>query len=489
MYQRFYELQRPPFSLVPDPEFLYLGGRHGMAFSLLEYGLVNESGFIVLTGEPGTGKTTLLNRLVESLQGQGTIGVLNQTPKGMRRLLPWVLAAFGQDAQGTGDVALFLELARFLARERAARRRVLLVVDEAQNIGAEGLEELRLLSNLHDGRRSCLQIILAGQPGLRSMLQGPGMVQLAQRIGVEHALDALFEEELRGYVEHRIRIAGGRRRLFSTLACRTVYTLAGGTPRLINQLCDRALVHAYAEQAPVVTGQLMLAAAKERDRYGIFPFHAPPASVMLSPDELEEEQGELAGGEAVPVAVPAPAYSAVPSVPEAVLDPERIYREIMALKPLGEFEGALALCERLENDPDFGVRALAQKGLCLRALGRYEEAIGVFRDALSRLPTHTQEAVSLRYVYARTLEIVGCHDDAIEEYCAIKRARKHYRDVEARLDRLIAPAARGNRLVGLARAWPAACVRRFGSWGRHVLGRTSRAKSPPASSWLRALRF
>jgi general secretion pathway protein A len=194
----------------------------------------------------------------------------------MSGLMPWVAASFGLPTSDKGQVDIFHEFARFLEHEQSAGRRVLLVLDEAQNVGAAMLEELRLLSNLNDGRRRSLQILLSGQLGLRDLLKGPGMVQFAQRVGVEYTLAALSEDETITYIAHRLEVAGRRTPLFTTLAGRGVFRLIGGTPRLINQLCDHALVYGYAEQAESITARVVLNAAAARAKVGILPAGSGP---------------------------------------------------------------------------------------------------------------------------------------------------------------------------------------------------------------------
>src|SRR5262245_30688900 len=272
MYETYYQLKAKPFTLLPDPEFLFLGTKHKMALSLLEYGLMNGSAFIVITGEPGTGKTTLLNRLLDQSSNQWTIGMMANTHGGFAGLMPWIAACFGLETKGKSEVELFHEFAQFLERERAAGRRVLLMLDEAQNIGSAMLEELRLLSNLNDGRRRSLQILLSGQPPLRELLKGPGMEQFAQRIEVEYALEPLAAEEAIAYIGHRVRVAGGRGPLFSSLACREVFALAGGVPRLMNQICEHALVYGYATDVEMITAHVVLDVARVWDRNGFLPF-------------------------------------------------------------------------------------------------------------------------------------------------------------------------------------------------------------------------
>lgn len=293
MYETYYQLKTKPFTLLPDPDFLYLGAKHKMALSLLEYGLANSSSFIILTGNPGTGKTTLLNRLLDQSGHPWVIGVLSSIHSGMGELMPWIAASFGLPTNGKNDVDVYHEFARFLEHQHSIGRRVLLVLDEAQNAGSDVLEELRLLSNLNDGRRRSLQILLSGQPGLQDLLKGPGMVQFAQRIGVEYVLENLAEDETVAYIDHRLQVAGRHVRLFTELAGRVVFRVTGGIPRLINQLCDHALVYGYAEQVGTITGHIVRAAATARVKHGVFPFVVSPDDISLSEQELVAERLEL----------------------------------------------------------------------------------------------------------------------------------------------------------------------------------------------------
>lgn len=457
MYETYYQLKAKPFTLLPDPEFLFLGTRHKMALSLLEYGLVNGSAFIVITGEPGTGKTTLLNRLLDQSRRQWTIGMLENTHGGLGGLMPWITASFGLETKGKNEVELFHEFARFLEGEQTAGRRVLLVLDEAQNVGSAMLEELRLLSNLNDGRRRSLQILLSGQPALRDLLKGPGMEQFAQRIAVEYALEPLAEEEAVAYIGHRVRVAGGRRPLFSTLACRKIFALAGGVPRLMNQLCDHALVYGYAAQADVITARVALDAARARDQNGFLPFRRDPASIEPGQNESDEETTEVSTSP--PVATDQDASSKTTTDGREADDPAVSYRKALALKQAGEFSRAIALLDRVVADDVWGVKALGQIGLCLKAVGRYEEALSAYRAALDRPSGSEQDLVSLRYVYARTLESMGRSKEAVECYRTIGRDGRDYRDVAVRIDQLQPSAAVNAEVLAAPQTWLQSLVR------------------------------
>jgi type II secretory pathway predicted ATPase ExeA len=430
MYETYYQLKTKPFTLLPDPEFLYLGAKHKMALSLLEYGLANGSALIVIAGDPGTGKTTLLNRLLDETRHPWTVGVLSNTHVGIGGLLPWIAASFDLSIAGKSDVEAFHEFTKFLEREWTAGRRVLLVVDEAQNIGATMLEELRLLSNLNDGRRRSLQILLSGQLGLWDLLKGPGMVQFAQRIGVEYTLDALSEEETLGYMTHRLEVAGRCTPLFTTLAGRSVFRLTGGTPRLINQLCDYALVYGFAKQAEIITVPHVLETAVARDRHGVFPFKVSPGSVEWSPGEFEEERVEVETFQTRNVGNPEMDRSEHPAETQ---DPVAIYKQAVTLRETGDHERALALLDLLAEQEPWVGKALAQKGLCLKDIGRGEEAISMFQHAIDRPSVTGEDRAALQYMLGRTFEEAGRIAEAVATYRLLQQSGRSYRDVEERL--------------------------------------------------------
>ena len=450
MYEPYYQLKTKPFTLLPDPEFLYLGAKHKMALSLLEYGLTNGSALIVIAGDPGTGKTTLLNRLLDETRHPWTVGVLSNTHVGIGGLLPWIAASFDLSIAGKSDVDAFHEFAKFLERERTAGRRVLLMVDEAQNIGATMLEELRLLSNLNDGRRRSLQILLSGQLGLRDLLKGPGMVQFAQRIGVEYTLDALSEGETLGYMAHRLEVAGRSRPLFTNLAGRSVFRLTGGTPRLINQLCDHALVYGFAAQADTITAGIVLETAVARARHGVFPFKVSPESVEWSQPEIEEEREEVQSFGARNSLSDMPVQ---PSVQDGGQDLSVLYREAMALQEAGNFTQAIVLFDRLTGDESWGMKALMKKGLCLRAMGQFDEALSTFHAAIDRTTASSKDHLALQYLLGRTFEDVGKSAEAVELYRRIHQEVGSYRDIEGRLDRLSGSPAKGQLTDSVSPSW------------------------------------
>ncbi|MEJ5330093.1 MAG: AAA family ATPase [Desulfobaccales bacterium] len=258
MYEAFYGFRERPFSLVPDPEFLYLSPQHRLARAYLEYGLSRRTGVVVLSGEIGTGKTTLIRDLLAHLPRRQRLAVLYQTATlSGEELLDLVLLEFGLRGQFAGRAARLGALNRFLSQALAQGEPAVLIVDEAQNLGAGALEEVRLLSNLTQGKEPLLQIILVGQPGLRRLLSRPELRQLAQRVTVHYHLEPLDAGETAAYIRHRLRVAGGPEDLFTEAAVRRLHELTGGVPRRLNTLCDLLLVAGFAEGRRQVDADLV----------------------------------------------------------------------------------------------------------------------------------------------------------------------------------------------------------------------------------------
>jgi type II secretory pathway predicted ATPase ExeA len=259
MYLEHFGLHRPPFRLAPDPDYLYLSGQHRLALSLLRYGLTEAGGGLtVMTGHVGAGKTTLLRQILRELdENANTIGLLNNTLHFDGHLIRWVASAFDLPFEGRESIAVFRDFQRFVIAEYAAGRQVLLVVDEAQNLSEQALEEVRLLTNINADRDQLLKVVLIGQPELREILSRPGLSQIAQRISVEYHLEPLTPDETAHYIRHRMRVSGGDGDVFADDAIAAVFAFSAGVPRLINTLCDQALVYAFAmEQQRVLPGAI-----------------------------------------------------------------------------------------------------------------------------------------------------------------------------------------------------------------------------------------
>jgi general secretion pathway protein A len=246
MYENFFGLTERPFSLLPDPDFLYLSPQHKLARAYLEYGLTQKIGFVVLTGEIGTGKTTLIKSLLKAKAGKQRLGVLYQTSFDAGDLLELLLREFEIQGHFSTRAARLSAFNQFLLLAYGRGEHVVLIVDEAHNLGAAALEELRLLSNIQTEKEPLLQVILVGQPDLRDRLRQPQLRQLAQRVGVHFHLQPLDEEETREYIQYRLARAGGSG-IFTPAALQKIYQSTRGVPRRINAWCDLALVAAFAE--------------------------------------------------------------------------------------------------------------------------------------------------------------------------------------------------------------------------------------------------
>lgn len=270
MYEAFYRLAEKPFSIQPDPDFLFMSRRHDMAYAMLEYSLANKAGFSVISGEIGCGKTTLIRKLLDNLGDEVLTGLVSNTHADIADLLEWVMLAFGQPYQGLSKVALYDAFQQFLVAQYGAGRRVLLIVDEAQNLNPGALESLRMLSNINADKDQLLQIILVGQPQLRDLLRRPELRQLAQRVAAHFFIPPLEEPEVAHYIEHRLAVAGRSEALFSPEAVTRIAQLSRGIPRSINILCDTALVYGYSAEREPIDAELIEEVVRDQDEFGLF---------------------------------------------------------------------------------------------------------------------------------------------------------------------------------------------------------------------------
>lgn len=276
MYEQFFGFTSRPFTLTPDPRLLFLSKQHAMALTLLEYGLESHAAFCLLTGEVGSGKTTLIRRVLRDLGERVAVGLISNTHKGFRSIHPWALSALAVVPADDSDIAAYEALVDACIREYARGRRTLLIVDEAQNLSVDLLEELRLLSNVNSEHDLVLQVVLVGQPELREKLRAPELRQLAQRVSVDYHLRPLGREESAAYIRHRLAAVGGDPETFSVEALEHVHERATGVPRLINQLCDLALVYAYAGAQRRVDVPLLAEIDKDRMAAQALPVFAMP---------------------------------------------------------------------------------------------------------------------------------------------------------------------------------------------------------------------
>lgn len=246
MYENFYHLTTKPFQMVPNPAFLYLSDLHRNALTYLEYGVLERVGFVLLTGEVGTGKTTLIRYLLDKLPATTAPALLFNTNVNGEQLIRLILHEFEVEPveSKAGNIDL---LQQYLIARYAAGKNPLLIIDEAQNLSDEALEEVRMLSNLQTDDEMLLQVIIAGQPELKKRLNSPHLAQLRQRIAASYHLTALSEQETAAYIAARLVKAGGDAALFREEAVADVFRASGGIPRTINLLCDAALVYGFAD--------------------------------------------------------------------------------------------------------------------------------------------------------------------------------------------------------------------------------------------------
>ena len=265
MYNDYFGFAEAPFSIAPDPRYLFMSERHREALAHLLYGLRVDGGFVLLTGEVGTGKTTVCRCLLEQIPQDCDVAFIVNPKLSTIELLATICEELHIEMPSNRlSVKVFVDLINFHLLDANARgRKTVLIIDEAQNLSDRALEQLRLLTNLETNQRKLLQIILLGQPELRQRLAKPGMRQLAQRIVARYHLEPLSRPEVRAYVSHRLGVAGVRHPLFPDAVLDRVHRLSRGTPRLINVICDRALLGAYVEGKPTIERTTLDKAATE----------------------------------------------------------------------------------------------------------------------------------------------------------------------------------------------------------------------------------
>jgi len=265
MYETYYGLKENPFSVTPDPKYIYLGENHQEAFAHLLYGVRERKGFVVITGEVGSGKTTLIHYLLSKLNGNDNAktAYLFNTKLNGDDFIQYILKDLGVEVNGGTKSSNLYSLYRYLLKAYQNNEKVILIVDEAQGLNPEVLEEIRLLSNFETSKSKLLQIILVGQPELKKMLSQHELRQLKQRINMRYHLNPLSEKETKEYIEKRVRTAGAKKQLFTEKALKEIYRRSGGIPRLINVLCDNSLLTGYAFDQKMVEKKSVTEAAKD----------------------------------------------------------------------------------------------------------------------------------------------------------------------------------------------------------------------------------
>ena len=346
MYVAFFGLADKPFAITPDPRYLYLGAQHADALAHLVYGINDAGGFIQLTGEVGTGKTTTIRSLLVRAPAQAEIALIVNPRLSPRDFLQTICEELGitlADGAGASVKLLVDRLNGYLLQAHAAGRRVVLIVDEAQNLDPEVLEQVRLLTNLETESQKLLQIILIGQPELRALLNRSELRQLAQRITARYHLQPLAGEETAAYVRHRLRIANATREIFTPGALREVHRQSGGVPRLINIICDRAVLGAYTRDAHEVGAGLVRRAAGEVFGRRVAPsWLLPVAGSLLLLAALAASAALLRLRPWSTVRSAAPAAASVARLGPAVPAPPRLEEVLMGAGEEASAERALA---------------------------------------------------------------------------------------------------------------------------------------------------
>ncbi len=269
MYEEFYGLTERPFSIQPDPDFLYLSNRHSMAYAMLQYGISNRAGFTVICGDIGCGKTTLVRHVLNHIDDDVTVGIVYNTHKEVDDLLGWIMLAFGQSYDGLSDIALFDAFQQYLISSYIEGQRLVLIIDEAQNLNTSSLEALRMLSNINVDKDQMLQVILVGQPELRELLRRPDMAQFFQRVAVDFYIPPLGEAEVTKYIKHRMQVAGRKRPLFTKEAMAKIAEASKGVPRSINLLSDMVLVYGFSSGKKKLTVDIVESVLKDRSDFGV----------------------------------------------------------------------------------------------------------------------------------------------------------------------------------------------------------------------------
>lgn len=258
MYEKYFSFKHKPFELIPNPDFLFLSNTHKKAITYLEYGIKEKIGFILLTGEIGSGKTTIIRNLIKNIDGSVKLARINNTKVSSEQLISMINEDFGLEVEGKSKTKLLSELNLFLIEQYSKQVQPILLIDEAQNLSPDLLEEIRLLSNLETDRAKLLQIILVGQPELKKTLLLPRLMQLRQRININYHLSQLTISETAEYIRHRLSVAGNPHAItFKDDMLEVIYKFSRGIPRLINIVCDFALLSTFVEEKKEVTADIM----------------------------------------------------------------------------------------------------------------------------------------------------------------------------------------------------------------------------------------
>ncbi len=359
MYEDFYELSERPFRLAPDPQYIYWTTQHRRAFEMLLLGIRRLAPITVVTGEVGSGKTTLIREFLRTADNDLTIGLLSNVIGDQADLYRWIMMALDEPAAAGDRPGLARQLEELLLREYAAGRRTVLIVDEAQNLSDEGLEALRLATNINSGKDALLLLVLVGQPQLRQRLAARQLRQLRQRVGASFHLEAMTRAETRDYVRFRLETAGGSPDIFDDAALAVIHAEAGGVPRVVNTLCDLCLVMGFADGTRHLTGPYVTAVIEEaRDQNVLATLSQSHERARPSPaSDAARDRLKLVGGAA------ATTGGSAPAPPARVPPPVRVAasgRGALARLPLAQALPAAEPGADASRQPDAALNTLAE---------------------------------------------------------------------------------------------------------------------------------
>ncbi len=305
MYTEFFNFTEKPFNLVPNPAYLFMSEKHANALTFLEYGLAEKVGFVMLTGEIGIGKTTLVRYLLNQVEADTDVAVIFNTNVISSDLISLILNEFEIEFQeGISKGGALALLYDFLIEKYSQEKKVLLIIDEAQNLSGEVLEEIRMLSNLQTDDEMLLQIMIVGQPQLKDKINDPSLEQFAQRIAVSFHLSAMTLEETGEYIKYRIEKVGGDPLIFSLETVEKIYELSKGIPRTINLLCDAALVYGFADEKKLIDSDILDQVVEDKGGIGVFTKDNIKKTLLDAPDfekfealnnDLVKRVGDLEG--------------------------------------------------------------------------------------------------------------------------------------------------------------------------------------------------
>ena len=295
MYEEFYRFREKPFQLSPNPAYLYKSQKHKNALTCMQYGLSENAGIVVLTGEVGSGKTTLVRHIVRKLGDGFDTAMVANTNISSGQMLRMIQSEFNIPAIGMDKARLIESLNHHFIKQYQNGNRCIVVIDEAQNLSALALEEVRMLSNLQSDQQALLQVFLVGQPELLQILKKQSMRQFTQRVGIHYHLAALNQKECTAYITHRIRIAGGNPKLFTLDATQKVYELSGGVPRLINLICDWALVYGFVDGASQITKSIINQVSEDNLSVGINNDPVRASADQATAQKLDDEPSKASG--------------------------------------------------------------------------------------------------------------------------------------------------------------------------------------------------